>query len=94
MLNETLLTMQEASKQLPGRPSIAALYRWHLRGVRGVRLETILIGGRRKTSIEAFGRFVERTSAAATPDRYQDLAQTHRQRRASVAAARRVLANI
>ena len=48
-------------------------YRWRTRGCRGVKLETILIGGSRFTSLEALDRFVEQTNRAAvellTPQR-------------------------
>src|SRR5829696_2538443 len=35
----------------------STLERWRLRGVRGVRLDTILLGGLRCTSVEALERF-------------------------------------
>ena len=50
---ETLLSLLDAAKQLPGRPHVSTLYRWRIRGVRGVRLETVLVVGRRFTSKEA-----------------------------------------
>jgi Protein of unknown function (DUF1580) len=62
---EQLVTFAEASKLLPGRPSLNALWRWRTHGVRGVKLETILVGGKRYTSREALQRFIERTTAAA-----------------------------
>jgi hypothetical protein len=37
--------------------------RWALHGVRGVRLESFVLGGRRQTSREAWDRFVQRTNA-------------------------------
>src|SRR5271157_87707 len=37
---------------------------WHRRGVRGVRLETWMVGGRRCTSIEALNRFYQAVSQA------------------------------
>jgi len=40
---------------------------WYRRGVRGVRLETIMIGGRRCTSIEALNRFYQAVSQARSP---------------------------
>jgi hypothetical protein len=39
---------------------LATLYRWSSKGVRGTRLETICIGGKRVTSEEALQRFFER----------------------------------
>ena len=43
----------------------SAVYRWALHGIRGVKLETYKIGGRRFTSVEALHRFVENLNAAA-----------------------------
>lgn len=43
----------------------ATAERWRMRGCRGVKLETVLIGGKRYCSDEALQRFVEATTAAA-----------------------------
>lgn len=63
--SETLLTFSEASKRLPGRPHVSTLHRWRLRGVRGIKLESCLVGGKRYTSHEAVQRFSAATTAAA-----------------------------
>ena len=60
---ERCIPIGEAPKNIPGRPSLASVYRWMTDGVRGgVRLESIVVGGQRFTSIEAIGRFIERTT--------------------------------
>jgi Protein of unknown function (DUF1580) len=64
ILKEQLLSLDEASRQLHGRPHRSSLDRWIHHGVRGRRLETVLIGGRRYTSQQALQRFVTATSAA------------------------------
>jgi hypothetical protein len=64
-LSDRLLTMAEAAKSLPGRPHASSIWRWYKKGARGVRLETILRGGRRFTSVEAIERFIIATTAAA-----------------------------
>lgn len=64
--SESLVSFEQASEVTPGRPHKSTLHRWRLRGIRGIRLETCLIGGRRFTSREALQRFAERTSAVAT----------------------------
>ncbi len=61
---ETPISLTAAAKTLPGQPHIATLHRWRLRGVRGVRLETVLVGGRRFTTQEALQRFFSATTAA------------------------------
>ena len=63
--NENLLSLPAAAQTLPSRPHVSTLHRWRLRGVRGVKLETCLIGGRRYTSREAVERFSTAATAAA-----------------------------
>ena len=53
-----LLDLTEATKYLPIKCSRATIERWIRRGVRGVRLETILIGSRRFTTEAALRRFL------------------------------------
>jgi Protein of unknown function (DUF1580) len=57
---ENIRTYSDASKLLPGRPHCATIARWASKGRNGVKLETVVIGGRRFTSLEA----VERLSPA------------------------------
>lgn len=59
--SETLIPIREAPRHLPKRPNgkrihISACYRWISRGVRGVRLESIKIGGSTYASTEALQR--------------------------------------
>ena len=61
-LDEHVLSLTDASKRLPHRrsgrrPHVATLYRWASEGLRGVRLETMQVGGTTCTSIEALQRF-------------------------------------
>lgn len=49
-----------------GRPvNRSTVHRWRLRGARGVKLETVRVGGRRFSSQEALLRFFDDTTAAA-----------------------------
>ena len=66
---ETLLTFDDARTAFPGdrRLSLATLHRWRLNGVRGVKLETVLIGGLRYTSREAISRFIAAQNADEFP---------------------------
>lgn len=79
---ETLLSITEAAKRLPGRPNITTVWRWRNRGVRGVKLETILSGGRRFTSTEAIARFQQAVTAASDGVAVQP--STPRQREAAI----------
>lgn len=65
LASEHLLTLAHAAKSLPNRPHVSTIHRWRLRGVRGVRLETLMVGGVRYTSSEALQRFFNRTTAVA-----------------------------
>ncbi|MFN0137998.1 MAG: DUF1580 domain-containing protein [Phycisphaerae bacterium] len=42
-------------------------WRWALRGVRGVKLESHVVGGRRFTTREACDRFLARLNGSPTP---------------------------
>jgi hypothetical protein len=68
--SEELIHFQKAAKEFPGRPvCLQTLHRWRLRGVRGSKLETIIIGGLRYTSLEAIGRFIASQNAdQSTPE--------------------------
>jgi hypothetical protein len=91
---ETLIPLREAPRRLPPRPNgkrihISACYRWISRGVRGVRLEAIRIGGTTYTSLEALQRFGQRIDGDSTPGPEESLPPRGRQReiaRASIAA--------
>jgi len=63
-LSDTTFALAEAARRLPclrnGRPvHPSTLWRWASRGLRGVRLATIRIGGTTCTSLEALQRFFE-----------------------------------
>ena len=48
------------------RPTYSTWWRWWRHGIRGVHLETVLVGGRRLTTADAVERFVTATSAAGS----------------------------
>lgn len=68
---ETLIPLRDVPRQLPVRPHgkrlhISGVYRWVLRGVRGVVLESVKVGGSTYTSREALQRFSERLTGSPT----------------------------
>ena len=68
---ETLISLRDVPRHLPARPNgkrvhISACYRWIQRGVRGVKLEAMRIGGTMYTSVEALGRFGLRLNVGAS----------------------------
>ena len=63
MLNEPLIPLSQAPWHVPGSmrcPHRSTVVRWALRGVgrKKVKLETLMIGGRRYTSLSALARFI------------------------------------
>lgn len=66
--NEELIKLSFAPayiEELSGnRVHVATLYRWRSKGIAGVRLETIDIGGSPFTSKEALSRFFQQSTAA------------------------------
>jgi hypothetical protein len=69
LLEERVVTLVEAARLVPpgrgGRPThLSTLLRWITRGVRGVRLEAVRLGGRWVTSKEALQRFADRLTTA------------------------------
>ena len=67
--NENLLPFRDVpawtKQHLGNRVHPSTIQRWRLRGARGVKLETLLVGGTRYTSAEALSRFIFATTAAA-----------------------------
>ncbi len=73
LAHESVLSLTDAVEHLPQRRGgrsvhVATLYRWAQRGVRGVKLEALQVGGTKCTSIEALQRFFERLTALDSGD--------------------------
>ena len=65
VLDETVFGFREGKRWLPRNPSYRTLFNWWRLGLksasgRRVHLETAKVGGERCTSVEAYGRFMER----------------------------------
>lgn len=59
---------QWTEDNLGTRVSPNTAHRWRLRGVRGIKLDTILIGGNRCTSVEKLQSFFNATTRAQDGD--------------------------
>ncbi|MCA9312358.1 MAG: DUF1580 domain-containing protein [Phycisphaerales bacterium] len=71
--DEQLIPLNDVPRRLPRRSNgrrihIATIYRWAQRGCRGVRLETVQVGGTKYTSPEALQRFFDRLGPDGGPD--------------------------
>ena len=66
---EDLVTFKELARSLPRRREnrpvhYATIHRWRSRGLKGIRLEAVRVGGAWHTSWEAFRRFCDHLTAA------------------------------
>lgn len=71
VFTERVVTLTEATRLLPRRragkkPHTSTLYRWATRGLRGVQLETVQVGGSTCTSQESLQRFFDRLQAVGS----------------------------
>lgn len=101
--NETLGSLSEITRLLPPyqgrRIHPSTLWRWSSRGIRGIRLETIRLGGRILCSVEAVTRFSakladldqQQADNDPLPVRQKARKRTPTQRDRDVARARREL---
>jgi hypothetical protein len=86
---EPPITLSEAAAHVPRRrrgrkTAVTTLYRWSSAGVRGVKLETIQVGGSRCTSLAALQRFFDRlTTHGLDPGRPTRSAEGPTARRAA-----------
>lgn len=62
LLTEDLLGMNEVPPILQKRVNVSTVWRWTNRGIKGVKLETIKLGGKTLTSQQALTRFIEKTA--------------------------------
>jgi len=93
-LAEQTVTLTNATKLLParrgGRPVHAScLFRWAKHGLRGVRLETIRVGGTLCTSREALEGFFARLAELDGPNADVARAEAPARRRREIAEASR-----
>ncbi len=63
LLTEDLLGMNEVPPVLQKRVNVSTVWRWANRGIKGVKLETIKLGGKTLTSQQALTRFIEKTTS-------------------------------
>lgn len=84
ILSETRLSLTELARR--EGVAIPTVWRWRKKGVKGVRLETFVVGSKPWTTEEAFARFVQRTTAVADGQQ-APAARTARQRQKAITHA-------
>jgi len=94
---EQPLPLAVLARKVPNRDgkrgvNVSTMWRWIQRGIHGVRLESLLIGGIRMSTEQALARFFERTTAAASGE--VPPAQTSKQRERAINKAEADLAEM
>ncbi len=94
VFEENLLTFGEVTKILPRRKAgkkahTSTIYRWATRGLRGICLETVQIGGSLCTSKEALQRFFDNLHAVLHAN--HPAKQIQKQEKAIIDAERRLI---
>jgi Protein of unknown function (DUF1580) len=63
-----LLPISKAFETVTGsRPHPSTICRYALRGCKGVQLETWMVGGQRRTTVEAVEKFIKKLTELNTP---------------------------
>lgn len=86
LLFETLRSLTELARLKNKSP--ATTWRWSTKGCRGVILETVIVGGRRYSTDEAFLRFAAACSAGLRTNPAANLQTTSARQRAHEQAER------
>ena len=83
------------------KPNVSTLWRWCLKGCKGVKLDSICIGNKRFVTVSAIERFIEArslpgapeatTTAASAPPALPHVMRHNDRRRQEIEAARRRL---
>lgn len=90
---EELMPLSKCAQTMPGRRvNTATTWRWSTKGIRGIKLPTVLIGGIRHTSREARAWWVAATTAVADGQTSAPITPKHRED--AIAKAERELAAI
>lgn len=87
-IDDNYISLRDAAKYLPTRPHFATVWRWATRGVKGVILETVLVGGQRFTTEDALNDFLQSLNGrpiANRSGRAKQLAATNKELDAELA---------
>jgi len=82
---EKLFSVATAVERVTGqRLDPSSLQRWRKKGVSGVTLNTVRVGGRRMCSKADVRQFLEKVTAQADGEQASGVAHTNRQRQAAI----------
>ena len=89
VVNEKMMPFRQVpkwcEKHIGKRIHPTTIHRWRIRGARGVKLDTILIGGQRFTSVETLLRFFAESTEAESPASASVTLDRHQQARVKAA---------
>lgn len=80
-----LIPIEHVPKLLPGNPGISTIHRWRTRGVRGVKLASVRLGGRRLIPRAALVEFIESLTSVVDCVAHPGAIRTSRRRSIEVA---------
>ena len=66
---DELIPIERVPKILPGNPNISTIHRWRTRGVQGIRLRSVRVGGRRMIPRASLIEFISAITAAVDGDK-------------------------
>ena len=94
--SEKLLTPAEIAQHIPRRRAgkkcnVATIHRWFVDGVRGIKLESICVGGTKCSSVAALQRFFDELTAQSEGQPVQQPQRITKARRKQIEAAERRL---
>ena len=78
--------MSQVPKLLEDRPASVTVWRWMTKGCRGIKLESLIVNGSRRTTKQALHQFFAAITAQANGEREQ--ARTPKQRERDIDRAR------
>lgn len=82
-----LLKLSEVSRLVPGHPHPSTIWRWRRKGIGGVKLRTVRIGGRSYVQRHALEEFIQAMTRAADGPEAPPLGERSEETRARLAAA-------
>lgn len=85
------MPLSRVSDYIPGNPHVATIWRWVAKGVKGIKLSVVRVGGRTMVTPDAIETFLTRLNAV---DEAQSPAITQSQRRKQAETANKVLAEV
>lgn len=65
MLTQGLVALRESRQFFPGEPSQQTIWRWTVKGVRGVVLKSMVVGGVRYVHPDWIDEFIRRQNPSA-----------------------------